>query len=107
MKKAATISNTSSMVSGSLGHVYGISGDRAEAQRILQQLVQQSKTQYVSPFYIALVYVGLRENDKAIDWLEAGFKDRSNAIIFLKVDPELDPLRSLPRFQSLLRRMAF
>ena len=107
MKKAATTSNTSPMVSGSLGHVYGISGDRAEAERILQQLLQQAKTQYVSPFYIALVYVGLRENDKAIDWLEAGFKDRSNAIIFLKVDPELDPLRSLPRFQSLLRRMAF
>ncbi len=107
MKKAATISNASPMVSGSLGHLYGISRDRADAESILQQLLQQSKTQYVSPFYVALVYVGLRENDRAIDWLEAGFKDRSNAIIFLKVDPELDALRPLPRFQSLLHRMKF
>lgn len=107
MNKAAAISNASPMVSGSLGHAYGVSGDRADAEGILQQLLQQSKTQYVSPFYVALVYVGLREKDKAMDWLEAGFKDRSNAIIFLKVDPELDALRSLPRFQSLLRRMAF
>jgi len=107
MNKAATISNASPMILGSLGHVYGISGDRADAERILKQLLQESKTQYVSPFYLALVYVGLHENDKAVDWLEAGFKDRSNAIIFLKVDPELDALRSLPRFQSLLHRMAF
>jgi hypothetical protein len=52
------------------------------------------------------VYAGLHENEKAMDWLEKAYEDRSNAIIFLKVDPDFDGLRSNPRFQALLRRLA-
>jgi hypothetical protein len=65
----------------------------------------QSKKQYVSPFYVAIVYAGLGENDKAMDWLERAYGDHSNAIIFLKVDPQLDSLRSLPRFHELQRKL--
>ena len=43
---------------------------------------------------------------KAVDWLERAYRDRSNAIVFSRVDPQLDPLRSTPRFQSLLHRLA-
>ena len=67
------------------------SGDRSE--------------QYVSPFYVALIFTGLKENEKALDWLDKAYQDRSNPLIFLKVDPELDPLRSNPRFQDLQRRI--
>jgi tetratricopeptide (TPR) repeat protein len=91
---------------GALGHAYGASGNRSEAENVLAKLMEQSKKQYVSPFYVAIVYVGLGENDKAVDWLERAYRDRSNAIVFSKVDPQLDPLRSAPRFQSLLRRLA-
>jgi hypothetical protein len=69
--------------------------------------MEQSKKQYVSPFYVAIVYAGLGENEQALDWLEKAYKDRSNAIVFAKVDPQLDTLRSSPRFQSLLHRLAF
>jgi adenylate cyclase len=62
--------------------------------------------QYVSPFYVALVVGGLRQNDQGLDWLEKAYQDRSNGLIFLKVDPERDSLRSNPRFQSLQRRVA-
>ena len=89
-----------------LGHVYAVSGRKTEAQNVLSQLLEQSKKQYVSPFYIAVVYAGLNENEKAMDWLEKAYEDRSNGIVFLKVDPQLDGLRSNPRFQSLLRRLA-
>jgi hypothetical protein len=65
----------------------------------------REKEQYVSPFYVALVLTGLRESEKALDWLDKGYQDRSNPLIFLKVDPELDPLRSDPRFQDLQRRI--
>jgi hypothetical protein len=69
-------------------------------------LMEQSKERYVSPFYVAIVYAGLTENDNALDWIEKAYKDRSNAIVFSKVDPQLDTLRSTPRFQSLLHRLA-
>jgi TolB-like protein/DNA-binding winged helix-turn-helix (wHTH) protein/Tfp pilus assembly protein PilF len=106
LQKAVGISHDSPQMLGALGHAYGASGNRSEAENVLAKLMEQSKKQYVSPFYVAIVYVGLGENDKAVDWLERAYRDRSNAIVFSKVDPQLDPLRSAPRFQSLLRRLA-
>jgi len=49
--------------------------------------------------------VGLQENDQAFAWLERAFKHRSTWLTYLKVEPQLDPLRSDPRFQNLLRRV--
>ena len=106
LQKAVAISHDSPQMLGALGHAYGASGNQSEAEKILAKLKEQSEKQYVSPFYVALVYAGLAQNDKAIDWLEKAYKDRSNAIVFSKVDPQLDPLRSTPRFQSLLQRLA-
>lgn len=105
LQKAASISHDSPLVLGALGHAYGASGNRADGEKILNQLMEQSKKQYVSPFYVAIVYAGLVENDKAVDWLEKAYKDRSNALVFSKVDPQLDSLRSTPRFRSLLHRL--
>lgn len=106
LQKAVGISHDSPQMLGALGHAYGASGNRSDAEKVLVKLTEQSKKQYVSPFYMAIVYVGLAENDKAVDWLEKAYMDRSNAIIFSKVDPQLDPLRSTPRFQALLHRLA-
>jgi len=106
LQKAAVISRDSPPMLGSLGHAFGVAGNKAEAGKILGQLLEQSKKQYVSPFYVSIVYAGLHENEKALDWLEKAYGDRSNAIIFVKVDPDFDGLRSNPRFQALLRRLA-
>ena len=107
LQKAASISHDSPPMLGALGHALGVAGKKTEAEKILDQMLAQSKKQYVSPFYISIVYAGLHENEKAVDSLEKAYEDRSNAIIFLKVDPDFDGLRSNPRFQVLLRRLAF
>jgi TolB-like protein/DNA-binding winged helix-turn-helix (wHTH) protein/Tfp pilus assembly protein PilF len=106
LQRAITGSHDSPQMLGALGHAYGVSGNRAQAEAVLAQLMEQSKKQYVSPFYVAIVYAGLSENDKAVDWLEKAYKDRSNAIVFSKVDPQLDALRTAPRFKALLHRLA-
>jgi tetratricopeptide (TPR) repeat protein len=106
LQKAVSVSHDSPPMRGALGHAYGVAGKRAEAERVLNQLMEQSKKQYVSPFYVAIVYAGLHENEKAVDCLEKAYQDRSNAIIFLRVEPQLDGLRSTPRFQTLLHRLA-
>ena len=90
-----------------LGHAFAVAKRTPEARAILNQLLEESKKQYVAPFYIAQVYAGLGENEKAMDWLEKAYDDRSNGLVFLKVDPELDPLRSSPRFKDLQRKMHF
>ena len=90
-----------------LAHANALSGNQEEALRLLQQLVAQPRKQYVSPFYVAVVYMGLGKTETAMDWMEKAFVDRSNGLVFLKVEPELDPLRSNPRFVALQKRLNF
>jgi len=104
-RKAADISRQSPPMLGALGYAYAIAGRTAEAQAVLSDLLQRAQHSYVSPFYVAVIYTGLRDRENALLWLEKAYADRSNALVFLKVDPQLDTLRSDPRFQALLRRM--
>ena len=105
MRRAVELSQNSPPALAALARIYAVSGKTAEARNLLDQLLQQSKTQYVSPFYVAIVYAGLAENDRALDWLEKAYGDHSNAIVFLKVDPQLDSLRSSPRFHDLQHKL--
>ena len=105
LRRAVELSQNSPPALAALARIYALSGKTAEAKNLLDQLLQQSKKQYVSPFYVALVYAGLGENDRALDWLDKAYADHSNAIVFLKVDPQLDTLRANPRFHELQRKL--
>jgi tetratricopeptide (TPR) repeat protein len=89
---------------GSLGHAYALAGRKDDARQILKRLNELSRQGYVSPYHIALIYIGLGEKEEAFAWLEKAHNDRYWMMAFLKVDPRLDPLRSDLRFQDLLRR---
>jgi TolB-like protein/DNA-binding winged helix-turn-helix (wHTH) protein/Tfp pilus assembly protein PilF len=106
LRRATDISQSSPPAVAALARTYAVSGRAGEARKLLDQLMEQSNKRYVSPFYVAIVYVGLGENDRALDWLDKAYADHSNAIVFAKVDPQLDSLRSTPRFQALLHRLA-
>ena len=91
---------------GALGHAYAVSGRRAEALKIIEQLSHpDAGGNEIPAFFIVLVYSGLGEKDKAFEWLERAYRDRSGSVRYLKVEPRLDPLRSDPRFLDLLRRV--
>ena len=101
LQKALELSHSSPLTLSALAHAEALAGNHAAANKLLAQLEALSKKQYVSPYYVAIVYLGLGKNDLAMDWLEKAFTDRSNGLVFLKVEPELDPLRSNPRFIAL------
>ncbi len=88
-----------------LGHVYGVSGKKAEARAVLDELKQRSRQEYVPADSIALVYEGLGEKDQAFTWLEKAYEEHAFKMAWLKVDPQWDSLRSDPRFADLVRRM--
>jgi TolB-like protein/Flp pilus assembly protein TadD len=90
-----------------LGHAYAVSGNRKEALGILNNLLLLAIHRYVSPYDIAVMHLGLGEKDKALEWLQNAYADRSVWLIGLKVEPMLDDLRSDPRFNELLRRVGF
>ena len=88
----------------SLGFLYGQSGRRAEATSILTELEEGiSSKQFFSPFEIALVHIGLGEKDKAMEWLEKAKTEHDPFLIYIKVDPNFDSLRSDSRFAGLVR----
>ncbi len=91
----------------SLGYVYAQSGKTDEARRLLAELRDLATHRYVSSYSFALVYLGLGDNDHAIQWLERNYEERDGHLVYLKVEPRLDPLREDPRFGDLMRRVGF
>ena len=87
------------------GSVIASAGERAEAERLLRDLRQVARRRFVCPYEIATTYLALGERNEALRWLEKAYAARSVCMIWLGVDPRLDPLRSDPRFQDLLRRI--
>ncbi len=89
------------------GYALAKSGKEAEARKVLDELLKLSKTSYIPPYHFALIYNGLGENEKAIDYLEKGFAEKDVRMVFLKVEPKWNNLRNEPRFIDLVKRLNF
>jgi Tfp pilus assembly protein PilF len=88
-----------------LGELYARWGKGREARSIIRQLQEQSRKEYVSDFWVATIYVTLGNKDRAFQLLENAFNERSEWILFLKVDPRFASLRGDTRFADLLARI--
>jgi len=90
-----------------IGHAYGLAGEPARAREVLARLTDSARTRYVPSTAFAILYLGLGENERALDWLERGLMRRDPPLASLKVHPIYDPLRDHPRFQSVLCALKF
>ncbi|MFZ0063974.1 MAG: winged helix-turn-helix domain-containing protein [Pyrinomonadaceae bacterium] len=92
-----------------MAHALAASGDRRAAEQILSSLLELSESgkAYSPPYGIALIYAGLNDRGRAVDWLEKAFAERFIWLAYLEVDPVFDGLRQDFRFQQLLKRMQF
>jgi len=88
-----------------LGHAYSVSGNTAEAKNAITELERISRTRYVPALYTAVIYIGLGDKDKAFQWLNKAFAERTDRLVYLNAEPVADPLRSDPRFRDLARRI--
>jgi len=92
---------------GLLGYFYAKSGRKEDARRLLAEIKDQAKVRYVAPYWIGMIYAGLDEKDEAFAWFEKAYQERSWWLMFIKMDPLVDSLRSDPRFTDLMRRIGF
>lgn len=90
---------------GHLGNAYAHAGQQEEALKTIAQLQEFVRKNGVGRYEIALVYTGLGRKQDAFKWLEASYQAHDVGLLYLKVDPSLDPLRSDPRFDDLVRRV--
>jgi TolB-like protein/DNA-binding winged helix-turn-helix (wHTH) protein len=89
-----------------LAHAFRAIGKKAEAEKILRDLERKAKKSSASPYTMATVYAGLDENEKAFEFLEKAYSEKSLGLAgSIKSDMLLDGLRSDPRFRDLLRRI--
>jgi len=88
-----------------LGRVHADAGDRVEATKVLNHLRERARKEFVAPAYVATILIGLGQLDEALVELAKAAEERSYYVMYWKVDPDLDPLRSDPRFTALLKKV--
>ncbi len=105
LHSAVGFSGGASFTSAALGYACGKGGKRREARKILHELQERSTANYVSPFCEALVHIGLGDTDQALDCLDRAYEEHSHWLVYAKVWPLLDDLRSDARFAALLGKV--
>ena len=98
--------NDDPLSSALLAHLYARTDRKDKAREIVARLHDISKHSYVTPYLFTLAHVGLGEKDQALFFLEKTYEDRDGySLVFIKVDPFLDPLRGDPQFEALVTKI--
>jgi class 3 adenylate cyclase/TolB-like protein/Tfp pilus assembly protein PilF len=105
IQSAVTSSGGSTISLAVLAHAYASAGRPGEARKILEDLLERSRSRYLPSYWIALIFTGLGDLDQAMAWLERAYEERSSWIVWIKVEPRFDRLRNDARFASLLGRL--
>ena len=105
LHQAVDLSHRAPLMMSALDHADARAGRRQEAQRLLDELSARSSKNYVSLYYLAVAYSGLGTNDQAMESLRKAFDDRSNGMVFMKVEPLLDILGPDQRFLALEQKV--
>jgi tetratricopeptide (TPR) repeat protein len=100
-KKLNGVSDTDRMAA--IAHALAASGQKAEAKKMLAEVLERSKPDSHASYNLALIYTALGETDQAFDWLNKAAATHSLRLIDIRYDPQLDLLRSDPRFNYLQR----
>jgi tetratricopeptide (TPR) repeat protein len=106
LRTARGFLKTNLNVYADIGRVHGRTGRRTEAEKAISWLKRESARRYVNPYQIALIYIGLGENDRAFDCLDRSVSERSDMLVYLKTDFRLNPVRADARFRELERRVS-
>jgi Flp pilus assembly protein TadD len=95
------------MTKATLGYSLAAAGDPAYAKQVAEELDEKMKSDYVSPVEHAIVHIALGDTERALDWTERAIEERRGWAAYLRVHPIVDPLRSEPRFDALVKGMHF
>lgn len=90
-----------------LGYALAKSGKREEALGIISELKALSANSFVPAYTFAIIYNGLNEKEKALNYLETSFQEREMQMSFINIDQRWDGFRNEPRFLTILKEMNF
>jgi len=87
-----------------IGHYAGLGGDTERARAVLAELEQIASQRYVSSYCTGLVHIGVADHDRAFASFDRACEERAGYLVYLNVDPAVDPIRNDPRFAEILRK---
>ena len=105
LQRAVELSDRGPTMVGALAGALARAGRASEARSLLAEIHETSRRRYVSPAAFVFPLVALGEHEQAFRWLERGFEERINLMIFVNSVEALDPLRRDPRFRDLVQRI--
>lgn len=104
-EKAVELSNRSGIALGDLGYAYASTGSRDQAISVIKELETKYAQKEAIGQYLAVVYAGLGDKDKAFEWLEKDLDARNGKLAEIRWQLQFESLRDDPRFKDLLKRM--
>ena len=102
-ERAIELGGHSAVFDSNLAYVYAVTGRREEALKLISELEDRPDGKPSADANVALIYVGIADDDQAMIWLNKAYEARFNPSILLR--PAWDPLRSDARFKDLMRRI--
>jgi tetratricopeptide (TPR) repeat protein len=88
-----------------LGGCHSLMGQKDTTRLVLNELLKQSKQQYIPPYLLALLYFALEEDDHGFEWLNKAYETHDSFLYYLKIEPTFDTRRSDPRYIAMLKKM--
>jgi TolB-like protein/pimeloyl-ACP methyl ester carboxylesterase/KaiC/GvpD/RAD55 family RecA-like ATPase/Tfp pilus assembly protein PilF len=107
LQTGVRLSGESNVALGMYGHGLASAGRSDEALEIVGKLKERSKTEYVSSYWIAAVYNGMKDSEETVSWLRKAFEERSSWLVWCNIEPRFDWLRGDSGFDALMSKMKF
>jgi tetratricopeptide (TPR) repeat protein len=104
-QKASMFSRGHPIAVAGIGYTSAVFGKKDEAMMMLDLLKERRNDEYVSPYWIAVIYCGLGQKDNAFEWLQKACNERDGNMVFLNVEPIFDSIRSDSRFAALMKQV--
>ena len=105
LKLARTGTGELPLMDAALGLAYAVSGKKGLTLKLADQFKEAAKKRYIPPTYFGMLFAGLGDKDKALEWLEKAFQERADGLTWLNVEPMMDEVRTDARFQELIQRI--
>jgi serine/threonine-protein kinase len=105
LREATGLPGAGTYTQVTLAYALARAGKREYSEALAAELEAKRAHDYVSPVELATLYIGLGDNQRALEWMERAYDERRGWMAYLNVHPIVDPLRGEPRFQSLVRKM--
>ncbi|HET6564539.1 MAG TPA: tetratricopeptide repeat protein, partial [Xanthomonadales bacterium] len=105
IQQARRLAPDSNLVMATQVVILTAAGEQAGADEVIAEMAQKASREYVSPYYLAVAYAGLGDQEVAIGWLQKAVAEKNPMLVFLGVDSVWDGLRFRPEFEEILQQV--